>query len=87
MSTDWFAEVSDAGVAAKKAAAEIPRHLGNPDMTADEAGSLYEVVERGAQASDALLSGMIEEDAEENLIEAADLFPSWTHHHSTARDT
>lgn len=72
MATDWFATLAEQGEIAKRMARNVPEALGHPDLTLDLASRLYREVEQGAQAFDAIVQRMSEDDVPDGLVDAAE---------------
>jgi len=48
MTTDWIATLKEQGDLTKRLAVEVPKALGNPELTLDQASRLYRLVEKSA---------------------------------------
>ena len=72
MGTDWIATLKEQGELTKRLAVEVPKALGNPELTLDQASRLYRLVEKSAQDFDRIVERMNEEDLDDALYEAAE---------------
>lgn len=73
---DWIATIRAQGDIAKRMSEEIPKALGNPDITSQQLNQLYKLVVRCGNDLDAIVDKMGEYEVDEALYEAAEALES-----------
>ena len=73
---DWLELITEQGEVAQRMAANVPKVLGDPKLSLEDATKLYNIVEAGAQDLDELADKMDEFDLDEALFEAVEALQS-----------
>lgn len=69
---DWLDVLGKQGEFAKKLAIDVPKALMNPELTLDEAQSLYKIIDKAARDFDGVIEAMEEFDLDDSLFDAAE---------------
>ncbi|SFZ81811.1 hypothetical protein SAMN02983003_0705 [Devosia enhydra] len=69
---DWMKELDERGRIAKQLVTDVPPALNSPAMTHDQAVAIYQGLEKHAQAADALLQDIEDDDQPDEVIAAAE---------------
>lgn len=69
---DWLEALREQGEIAQRLATSVPKVLGDPKLTLEQASKLYGMVERGAQDFDRFAELMDEHDLDDSFYEAAE---------------
>lgn len=72
MATDWLQTLQDQDAKSREFLRILKAMLEEPDVSIDEAASVYREVENAAQAFDRIVERMEDEDASEEVLDAAD---------------
>ncbi|CAN7412626.1 hypothetical protein LJR231_002630 [Phyllobacterium sp. LjRoot231] len=87
MAAEWSSRLKGHADLVQNLVQEVPKALGRPSLTLDQAARLHEVIEKGIRDFDEVLRLMDQTDADEKFREAAEsLARSWQHLCDTAED-
>lgn len=72
MAAHWLETIRESGELAKRMATEVPKVLGNPDLTTEQANQLFNSINKHCLDVERLIDEMEDEDADEAMLDAAE---------------